>query len=362
MWMSVSNGTSSRAILWAVLAYFLAAPLSLPAQDDQPTQPEDTQQTDEQLPSLETCIHGLRKWRSTWKTIRIICDESNSEEPPEGNSAPDDPVDTEIYSGRHEFAWADWGAMLYKLRFQRDGRDCYVTVFGSDGTHQWSTKTEMEKPDVIKMVQVRQADSKHPLSCKYEISPLIGLWQSSTGRWLDERMAAEPWTVLGFEEVEGHRCVKVYWQRQRISNTVWLDPECRFLPRKFMELQKVDPSRTDVKREYLDPRSGEMTWSHGETWIAHEIREIGGVLFPCRGTDQTREVRTWAIGQVTVNEPLKRSFFEAPQNSSARRPRPAEETQPVPDPPFWFFLIPPVVFCALIFFVLALFRRRPPDP
>ena len=311
MWFSVSTDIWNRAVLLTVLIGFLTTPLSLPAQDESQTQPEDAPPTDEQLPRLETCIKKLRDWRSTWVTIRINSHEWNLKDMAKCNpdADPDTPDYIEKHSPRHEFVWADWGALRFEIRTVMAGKEDYVTSLGSDGERPWGSQSEMGNPDVLKLVQFYQPIQDRPLSVNWVIVPIRGLWFNQPGRWLDEELEKNPWTVMGLEEVDGHRCVKVYWVTDRKSKTVWLDPEQQFLPRKLLALGKPHPSNNS-RREFPDPHTGEKTWSRAYTWQASEISKVDGILFPSRGTFDEND---WKIDHITVNEPLDRSFFAAPK-------------------------------------------------
>ncbi|MBC8291143.1 MAG: hypothetical protein H8E37_12585 [Planctomycetes bacterium] len=299
-------------VLQASLACFLASPPSLPAQEEPRTEPAGAQQPDQELPSLENCIKGLRDWRSTWVTIRVNSHEWNLKDMAECNpdADPDAPDYIEKHSPTHEFVWADWGALRFEIRTVMAGKEHYVTSLGTEGERPWGSQSKMGDPGVLKLVQFYQPVQDRPLYSSLIVVPIHGLWFNQPGRWLDEELEKNPWTVMGLEEVDGHRCVKVYWTDGRNSKTVWLDPECRYLPRKLMKLGKPKPDDTTTKREFADPYTGEKEWAYLYTWKASRISEVDGILFPSRGTFDEND---WEIDQLTVNEPLDRSFFAAPK-------------------------------------------------
>jgi len=364
---------------------------SLPAQGDPQTVPaaKEAQQSGEELPSLDTCIKALREWRSSWVTIRINAHEWNLEGLAECNpdADPKAPDYIEKHSPRHEFVWADWEATRCEIRTVMGGKEHYVTSRGTDGEQPWGSNSAMGNPSVLKHVQLYVPLQDRPLYSATIVVPIHGVWFNSPGWWLDEELQKKPYSVLGWEKVDGHRCFKVYSSDGRNSKTLWLDPEIQYLPRKRMKLGLPLPDDTTTKREYADPFTGKTEWAYLYTWHATRISEVDGILFPSRGTFDEVD---WEIDHITVNEPLARSYFGPPAgqpgvtkftdyvNGKAWKTpdpnRPAKPaTQPekpttalsdspveaVPEQSLWIWLGLAGAICLLAGVGVALWRRRP---
>ena len=394
---SVLSGWRNQLVLPLVL--FVAAPLNLSAQQTPQTSAEKKNAA-EALPSLETCIREIREWRSTWVTIRINAHEWNLKDMAECNpdADPDAPDYIQKHSPRWEFAWADWGAKRVEIRTVMNGKEHYVTSSGTNGEQPWGSNSAMGDPAILKLVQLYHPVQGRPLYSASIVTPIHGLWFNQPGRWLDEELENNPptvmdnpWTVLGWEEVDGHRCVRVYSTDGRNSKTLWLDPEFRYLPRKRLKLGKPKPDDTTTKREFADPFTGKMEWAYLYTWHATRISRVDGVLFPSRGTFDEND---WEIDKITVNEPLTRSYFGPPEGQPGvtgfidypngktwktpdpNRPstahsesdetsssNPDEENagplvEAVPDQPLWNWLGLAGVLCLFAGLGVALWRRR----
>ena len=396
MWCSVLR------VFWGLLLALVLspAPALIVSAQERPQPSAKTKNADEALPSLETCIRELRDWRSSWVTIRIYAREWNLKDMAECNpdADPNAPDYIKKHSARWDFAWADWGAIRVEGRTVMSGKEYFVDALGTDGEQPWGSDSAMGDPAVLKLVQLYHPVQDRPLYSASIVTPIHGVWFNQPGRWLDEELENNPptvmdnpWTVLGWEEVDGHRCVKVYSTDGRNSKTLWLDPEFRYLPRKRLKLGKPKPDDTTTKREFADPFTGKMEWAYLYTWHATRISRVDGVLFPSRGTFDDSE---WEIDHITVNEALTRSFFGPPRGqpgvtkfidypngktwktadenrpsaaADEREETPAPESEgnatgplveAVPEQPIWNWLWLAGVLCLFAGLAVALWRRR----
>ena len=195
MWRSVLYALRNALVL--LMAAFLVTPVRVSAQDT--SEQAGKTQPDGSLPSLQTCIRELRDWRSNWGTIRISSHEWNLKDMAECNpdADPNAPDYIEKHSPRYEFAWANWGALRHKYTTIQAGKVHSVTSRGTNTEYSWKGSHVFEAPQDA------------PLSSSRIVVPFHGLWFARPGCWLDRELEDNPWTVLGWEDVDGHGCVKI---------------------------------------------------------------------------------------------------------------------------------------------------------
>ena len=132
-----------RKSLWAVWLVLCVA--SSYAQEGQPT----ADQVGDELPRLDEIVSSLQHWRQSFASVQLTWNQWNREHFIESNpeADPETPLDG-VSGGRGVFAWADWGALTYKLDVLRDGRVMVVNAHGTDRKRPWGAKTKWgEDPD-----------------------------------------------------------------------------------------------------------------------------------------------------------------------------------------------------------------------
>lgn len=299
---------ASRTLPWTVAFLIASTPSYVQAQDA----------GSEELPALQVCIDALKAWRSNWSTIQITARSWNKYDLLESypDLDVDDPTIGERYYGRDVFVWADWGAIKHELQVVHDGKHLRTSSVGTDGDQLWGADTPNGDPSQLASIQLLKRIDSRPLSTNVVIRPICAIWKSTMGCWLDQRLAEEHFTILRWEEIDGHRCVVARSHRQngKFRETAWLDPAFGYLPRKF-----------EVTHRPWAPQGVEPPdeWEHGYTWQALEFSRVDGNLVPSRGTFSDSDPpeakpSEWLIDRVQVNEPLDRPFFSVPKGTPGK--------------------------------------------
>ena len=136
----------------------------------------------------------------------------------------------------------------------------------------------------------------------FTLTPLEGIWLSYEGRWLKDRLPAEPLETWGYESLEDR--VLPFVNFEFLPVVLVLDPEVGCLPRL---------TRTMAVQNYLLENR------------VDSFQEIEpGLWFPMSGTYRTRwydskerdensasdEIRRWIVKEVQINRPVLDSEFE----------------------------------------------------
>jgi hypothetical protein len=270
-------------------------------------------------PALAQILQQLEGWRASFATIRVVwhewCRKDILESHPE--LKPDFEPEGNYYV-RRELAWADWGAFRMEMIVYDAAQPIYRSIEGTDGARPWSCVTKYGKGTDIQQwerLQFWKPDQQRPLAWNFVFSAVLGLWKTS-GHWFNDDLArAQRVSLVGYEDLDGHRCAVVKMATEETSkqpsqpnakdlyeDTYWLDVECGHVPRKC---------------RMLGPAMGKQGLHHWFTWSASDIRNVDHRLwFPWQGVLLAGDMDPpdkfeWVVKEVTLNESLGRPFFQA---------------------------------------------------
>jgi hypothetical protein len=263
---------------------------------------------DEPRVDRDEALMQIRAWRKSFATIQVYWRDWHRQDFIDSNPGIDPDQALGKTDGSHcEFAWADFGAFRKQMTVFKQGRAVFRDAMGTPGNRPWGADSKYgESVERWDHIQLYRPDAERPLSSNFVVKGIYGLW-NGRGHWFSDDLTGTDVEFVGYEQVDGHRCLIAKRMTEKRGDTYWLDPKQHYLPRQY---RVTGPSKDGAKLWF--------------TWIVAEFQVLeNGMPFPAYGNllevDQGQPGFTWIIDRVVLNESLPRSFFDAPRPQADTR-------------------------------------------
>ncbi|MCX7420871.1 MAG: hypothetical protein NT013_15210 [Planctomycetia bacterium] len=175
----------------------------------------------------------LSEWRKSFISARVNWRSWNRQDFVEANPGvdPDKALGITDYA-EDEFLWADWGGYREEMKIIKGDKLVYKWATGSDATQNWDATTKYSgNQDVLDLIKLGRPESNRPLASISSYVGISGLWNSPSGRWIDETLPREPYEIVSHaEDIDGHQCVLIQLVKPDSESRFWLVPRPRIDP------------------------------------------------------------------------------------------------------------------------------------
>lgn len=244
-------------------------------------------------PDLAEIAQKLKRWRSSFVTMRLVWVLWNPEHVKNKHAATPSPED--IFT-REQFDWIDAGAARRDTWGHKEGRQLEHVYEGGNARTRVAFRAmypeSPERPGFLSELDLVGMPSPEPKT-SFSVTPLQDIYRGFEARWLGDRLAQGNGKLEGYEELDGVRCARVTIDYAAL----WLDTTHDFLVRR------VRPPSADVAGVRFD--------------VEEYQRVPPGIWFPKRGTHSSTAYRTddtvgWLVTEVALNESIPSDRFDPP--------------------------------------------------
>lgn len=251
----------------------------------------------EPLPTMAQVRAAAHRWSALFSSLRIKTRSHNRGDLLEGHpELASQPDLSEHWHVARDIRWSDEGLLLWEAQLVQDDRVVYRWAEGMGAGRFWRAETKRDTPDQERFhhLMIGYPSPIHPLLSYELIDAIHGLFNA--GQWFFEDLDSPGFQVVGWEVLEGTPCVHVSLNDGKLQEDYWLDPSSAWIPRRHRERFRHVPE--------------ESVWTEPREWVALEMQQVEGIVFPLRGRFQSSPKHSpfeWRILRVEPNVPLSRA-------------------------------------------------------